>query len=128
MKNFLKTTNHLVGLFLLVVLSGCSSNQVPGSGTVKYDSGEPLQNGTVVFKTGQHQYTGEIGTDGTFQLGGLKDGDGLPPGTYKVAVLGFDTNDNLLVSEKFSDANRSGLSFEVKKGEKNHFEVVVAKP
>jgi flagellar hook assembly protein FlgD len=101
---------------------------VPGSGTVKYDSGDPVPNGTVVFKTDQHQYTGEIAADGTFQLGGLKVGDGLPPGTYKVAVLGFDTNDKLLVAEKFSDADKSGLNFEVKKGEKNHFEVVVAKP
>ena len=124
----MKIYSSVLCLLLLSVLSGCGSNQVPGSGTVKYDSGEPVPNGTVVFRTDQHQYTGEIASDGTFQLGGLKPGDGLPPGTYKVIVLGFDANDNPLVAAKFSEADRSGLSFEVKKGEKNHFEVVVGKP
>ena len=118
----------VICLLLLIVLSGCGSDHVAGTGTVKYDSGEPVPGGTVVFKTVQHQYQGEIAADGSFQLGGLKPGDGLPPETYKVAVLGFDTDDRPLVAAKFTDAEKSGLSFEVKKGEKNHFEVVVKKP
>ena len=125
----MKIYSSAICLFLLFALSGCGpSNHVSGSGTVKYDSGEPVPNGTVVFRTDQHQFTGEIASDGTFRLGGLKPGDGLPPGTYKVIVLGFDTNDKPVVDEKFSDASKSGLSFEVKKGEKNHFDVVVGKP
>jgi len=116
-------------LLLLIVLSGCGpSNQVPGGGTVKYNSGEAVTCGTVVFKTAQYQYQGEIAADGTFQLGGIKPGDGLPPGTYKVAVVGLDASDQPIVAAKFSDADKSGVSFEVKKGEKNHFEVVVGKP
>ena len=119
----------VIYLLLLIVLAGCGpKDQVSGGGTVKYNTGEPVPGGTVVFKTAQHQYQGEIAADGTFQLGGLKPGDGLPPGTYQVVVLGLDTNDKPLVAAKYSDADKSGLSFEVKKGEKNHFEVVVAKP
>ena len=111
---------------LLLAFSGCGpSNQVPGGGTVKYASGDPVVGGTVVFKTDQNQYSGEIGEDGTFQLGGISAGDGLPPGTYKVAVLGFDTSDKPLVAPKFTDAAKSGLSFEVKKGDKNMFDIVV---
>ena len=116
-------------LVLLSILSGCGpSNQVPGGGTVKYDSGEPVPGGTVVFKTDQHQFTGEISSDGTFKLGGIKAGDGLPPGTYKVAVLGLDANDQPFVAAKFAEADKSGLSFEVKKGDKNQFEIQVSKP
>jgi hypothetical protein len=125
----MKSYSYMICLVLLAFLSGCgSSNQVAGGGSVKYDSGDPVPGGMVVFKSDQQQFSGEIAADGTFQLGGIRAGDGLLPGTYKVAVLGYDADDKPLVVAKFSDADKSGLKFEVKKGEKNHFEIQVSKP
>ncbi|MDR1959968.1 MAG: carboxypeptidase-like regulatory domain-containing protein, partial [Planctomycetaceae bacterium] len=71
------------GLFLMLLISGCGSGQVKGAGTVKYDTGEPVPFGMVIFSTDTNQYTGEI-KDGVFSLGGIRPGDGLPPGNYQV--------------------------------------------
>jgi hypothetical protein len=120
-----------LGIILLLVavflVSGCHSDQVKVTGTVKYQSGEPTPNGIVIFSTDTNQYIGEI-KNGQFTLGGIKPGSGLPPGNYKVTIQGSDANDKPVVPIKYNAASTSGLSYEVKKGEKNVFDIVVDKP
>ncbi|MDR1491673.1 MAG: carboxypeptidase-like regulatory domain-containing protein [Planctomycetaceae bacterium] len=120
-----------LGLILVLIaacfVSGCNSGQVKGTGTVKYQSGEPVPSGMVIFSTDANQYTGEI-KNGTFTLGGVKPGSGLPLGNYKVTVQATDANDKLLVPIKYNAVSTSGLSYEVKQGEKNVFDIVVDKP
>ncbi|MDR1140877.1 MAG: carboxypeptidase-like regulatory domain-containing protein [Planctomycetaceae bacterium] len=117
--------------FILVVVVGCGNGHVSGSGTVKYSTGELVPNGTIFFSTPQFNYTGTI-NNGVFELGGLKKGDGLPPGQYKVHLIGTEitesTDDIPLFDAKFNNPETSGIIIEVKSGEKNRFEITVEKP
>jgi len=55
------------------------------SGTVTYsDTGEPVQFGTVVF-SGELEGGRGIIKAGKYSVGRIKDGDGIPPGTYTVS-------------------------------------------
>jgi hypothetical protein len=71
--------------------------------------------------------------DGNFELGGLKEKDGLSPGTYKVHLIGevpVDGTDRTtpLFAGKYNTPETSGTVIEVKKREPNQFEIVVEKP
>jgi hypothetical protein len=68
---------------ILLSLIGCSCN-INVSGTVKYADGSVLPAGMVVFGNGKCQYLGDIKNDGTFKMGGIKTGSGIPKGQYKV--------------------------------------------
>ncbi|MDR1895598.1 MAG: carboxypeptidase-like regulatory domain-containing protein, partial [Prevotellaceae bacterium] len=103
------------------------SGQVKGTGTVKYDTGEPVPFGMVIFSTDTNQYTGEI-KNGVFALGGIRPKNGLPPGNYKVTIQGTDENDKSIVAAKYNAVSTSDLSYEVKTGQKNYFEIIVQKP
>ncbi|MDR1385356.1 MAG: hypothetical protein LBJ67_16135 [Planctomycetaceae bacterium] len=79
----------LIGL-LFLFFSGCGRN-VPLGGKITYsDDGMPLECGTIAFTNGTMQARGDIGKDGTYNLGTLKVGDGLPPGDYKVYISGAE--------------------------------------
>ena len=119
--------HFLLFVFLFcVVLSGCGDGTVKSSGTVKFSSGEPVPYGTVFFETPQFSYTGKI-QNGTYQIEGVQSGSGLPPGKYNVYVVGTDPVTELsLFDEKFTNPATSGLSFEVKGGQKNIFDFTVA--
>ncbi|MDR0522524.1 MAG: hypothetical protein LBH00_11840, partial [Planctomycetaceae bacterium] len=107
---------------------GCGNGNVKAGGTVKFSSGEAMPAGTVFFETEKNRYMGEI-KDGTFELGGIRPGDGLPAGIYQVSVQELDMVENPLIAERFRSAATSGISFEVRKGsKKNFFEIVVEKP
>jgi len=55
------------------------------SGTVTYsDTGEPVQFGTVVF-TGNLEGGRGIIKKGKYSVGRIKDGDGIPRGTYTIS-------------------------------------------
>ncbi|MDR3109933.1 MAG: hypothetical protein LBU65_09660 [Planctomycetaceae bacterium] len=63
----------------------------------------------------------------------MKEKDGLPPGTYKVHLIGevpVDGTDRAtpLFAGKYNTPETSGIVIEVKKGETNKFEIVVEKP
>lgn len=120
----------LTGL-LAVLLQGCSGAG-PGmstvSGTVKM-SGEPVGPGTVAFvPTGAgNPATGNVDDFGKFTMSTNKPGDGVPPGTYKVAVTIIktpahgDEKGNLfpatyLTPEKYMNAETSGLTVTVDAG------------
>ena len=116
----------MIGMALLLA-AGCDAVNVKGTGTVTYSSGEPVPGGVIVFVTSTNQYTGEI-VNGGFTLGGVRPGDGLPPGTYKVFITGRDALDQPYVPNKYANVETSELSFDVQKGSKNVFDVVVEKP
>jgi len=119
---------------LLVVLAtaglaaGCSRDQgpslVPVKGVVTLD-GKPLSSGIVQFQpaTGQPA-TGEIAGDGSFTLSRNAPGDGVPPGTYRVAVVSYDPTaetqsvENLRVPLKYTRFGSSGIEFTVFPGTK----------
>ncbi|MDR1484334.1 MAG: hypothetical protein LBT09_05880 [Planctomycetaceae bacterium] len=119
-------------LFVLFVVAGCGNGHVSGSGIVKYSNGEPVPNGIIFFSTPQFNYTGDI-TNGVFELGGLRAKDGLPPDTYKVHLIGSQITEDVgqdipLFDAKYNDPETSGIVIEVKRGQKNWFEIIVEKP
>ena len=75
-----------MGMFILVCLFafGCGKN-VSVKGKVTYsDTGEPVKFGMVVF-TGEKEIARSAIKDGKYSIGLIKDGDGIPPGTYTVS-------------------------------------------
>jgi hypothetical protein len=136
--------NFVVSIFCAIILyyGGCSG-KVSSQGTVKFPDGTPLRIGTVYLSNGLVMYQGTIQKDGTFSIGELKDGDGIPPGTYKVWIADANTIENvydakkenivnridhIIIDPKFADKNMSDLQFKIEKGQKNQIEIVVEKP
>jgi hypothetical protein len=78
--------NLMYLLFVVLLLSGCDSKQRL-TGKVTFSDGEPLTVGTVVFSTPTFMSRASLGQDGTFKVGTTKEGDGIPPGTYKVSIV-----------------------------------------
>jgi hypothetical protein len=136
--------NYFISIFCAIILccGGCSE-KVSSQGTVKFPDGTPLGVGTVYLSNGLVMYQGAIQKDGTFSIGELKDGDGIPPGTYKVWIADANTTENvydakkeniikridhIIIDPKFTDKNTSNLQFMIGKGQKNQIEIVVEKP
>ena len=72
-------------LLLVGFLTGCGGN-VKVTGKVTYsDNGEPVQSGTVMFSSDKAMGRGVI-TNGKYSAGLIKDGEGLPPGTYTISA------------------------------------------
>ena len=97
--------------------AGCNS-KVNVSGKVSFQDGTPVTIGKVNFEDDQHTYFGMIQSDGQYSVGGLRDGDGIPPGKYRVCVTGVITDDptpKQWVAEKWTDSKKSGLEYDVKK-------------
>ena len=110
---------HNPFLLFVVVFSvsviGCS-NHVGLSGRVMYsDNGEPVTTGEVQFLTPTFIARATIRPDGTFVTGSYKEADGLPPGTYGVAIVSVDADFNPLVDLKFSSQATSGLGITIDK-------------
>jgi len=68
----------------LPIMAGCGMPKV--SGKVTFPDGAPLTTGTIFFEADQHTYQATIHRDGSFNMGVLRDGEGIPPGTYRVFV------------------------------------------
>ena len=115
--NSIMTSKHFLPLLIVLVAAlGCSNNQVGLSGKVVYsDTGEPVTQGEVQFYTPTFVARADIKNDGTFVTGSYKANDGLPPGTYGVAIASSDKDDNALIHEKFSDQATSGLTVTIDK-------------
>jgi hypothetical protein len=76
---------YLIGLFLCC---GCGSGQVGISGTVIYEDGSPVREGTVcgeLVDGGKDMVQGVI-HNGAFSLATTKPGDGVRPGKYKILI------------------------------------------
>ncbi len=120
-----------------MLVAGCGVKRLetaPVTGTVRLD-GKPLHRGTVIFtpELGRAA-TGEIQPDGSYRLSTYKSGDGALVGRHRVAVIARDDPPPAkgpmseevgpsLIPEFYSDFVRSGLSFEVKSGKKNVYDI-----
>ena len=127
----------------IVAVSGCSGVKIPPlgqvGGIVTLD-GPPLTKGQVQFLPDSSKGTkgrmavGIIGTDGRFSLTAFKPGDGALVGFHKVVIIceedipTFDPNSKValqppksLIPIRYTDANTSGLTAEVKAAAKNDF-------
>ena len=79
---------RLALLLLVATLSGCSSQQ-PATGIVEYTDGDPVQSGSIEFRsleTGD-RYAGKIASDGAFTLRDQDGNESLPPGDYEIVVV-----------------------------------------
>ena len=117
----------LFTVLFCVAMTGCGDGTVQSSGAIHFATGEPVPFGMVFFEDPQFSYRGTI-KDGTYKIEGLKPGSGLPPGSYKVYVLGDNPETELsLFDAKFTNPDTSGLVFEVEKGKANVFDFKVEK-
>ena len=114
--------NAFFAMTALFFLVGCS-NQVALTGKVTYTDGSPVQVGQVVFDDDKHSFRGRINTDGAYKLGGVYDGDGIVPGTYRVYLVDTDisevdatgtTRHFSHVAAKYTNPETSELTCEVK--------------
>jgi hypothetical protein len=123
---------------LLVGVIGCGSKLYPARGTVTYADGSPVTEGFVVFESkGQEPRTtarGEIRSDGSFELGTHKPGDGALPGNYQVLVTPkSDPNAADKPSKKppihprFGEFKTSKLEFDVTAAGPNEFPIKVTR-
>ena len=134
----MKNTLTLI-LFAAMVLfiTGCGNPKVAGK--VVFPDGAPLTTGIVVFESDQNTYRGTIRNNGTFSMGVLADGEGIPPGDYRVAIMAFSQEDAAvgqddsevmlrpLTAPKFADARTSGITYTVS-GSARNIEFVVERP
>ncbi len=141
LRTVLLTSVGCVVFCCLVVGSGCSS-KIKAHGAVKFSDGTPLTKGTVFFSDGLRMFQGEIRANGTFAIGEIRDGDGIPPGNYKVWVVA-NTHDyirdpeteqitnrmthEIVIDPKYESRETSGLSYDIKPGQSS-LEIVVEKP
>jgi len=115
-------------------LAGCGGgnptdrmNFYPVKGKVLLPDGKPLTSGKVVFVATEFSLMSpsDIGSDGTFELKGQK--DGLPEGEYRVRIdpggasggAGTHRKVALPFAGKYTDEDASGLKAQVKPGENN---------
>lgn len=111
----------LAAVVLVGLAAGCVRPPllVPVNGVVLLD-GKPLSSGVVQFQPASGQIaSGAIATDGTFTLSRHLPNDGIPPGTYRVAVTAFDplaevqSVENLIVPVRYTRFGSSGIEFTV---------------
>src|SRR5262249_52024882 len=101
---------------------GCGSGSavpttlIPVKGKVTY-KGQPLTKGIVRFEPNSgfgRMASGELQSDGTFELSTLKSGDGVVQGEHRVTVSELDKNlAKNRALKKYGTANISGLKAEV---------------
>ena len=108
-------------LCLTMVLSGCGdgrASRVKVSGKVTVE-GKPLSVGGISFYPipEGRQGGGAIGKDGVYSTTMYELNDGLPPGSYAVAVNAVqivnDTSKRWHAPQKYSDHETSGLKVEI---------------
>lgn len=114
----------LIAMILFMTVSGCSHYVKVGGKITFSEDGSPLTKGTVCFQSDTHMARGVLKSDGTYTVDSVTKNDGLPAGTYQVfiadvyRVVGEVPEDReaeieLLVSEKYTSASRSGWTAEV---------------
>jgi len=117
----------LVAAAGLLVLTGCGDRLYSVKGTVALEDGTPVTRGMVVCERVEGgpavSAQGAIQPDGTFRLGTVKPGDGLPAGKYKVLINPMDLSDlpddkkDIPFDAKYLNFKTSDLELEVKNGD-----------
>ena len=132
MKKFLLT---MIPLLVFICVTGCSGN-VKVTGKVAFPDGEPLSTGQVIFENEKMSAMGRLSEDGSYTLGSDKEGNGIPPGKYRVYITGAVTYGEppppptdmysqrgslsplapsiTLINRKFLSVETSGLEVDVK--------------
>lgn len=124
----------IVLLLGLIFLLGCNNGRVKLGGKVTYEDGSAVPHGTVVFATESYQAKGQIESDGTFEVSSTGVKDGLPPGKYKVYIIGATEDvagkrgesSRSLIDKKYDNYVSTPLSCEVP-APKNTFDIKVPK-
>ena len=133
---FARSWRH-AALWALVLAAGCGrSGLYPVKGKVVFPEGTPLTAGTVEFgpvdKSILLAPRAEIHGDGTFRASTYSEGDGAPPGQYRVLITPPEQLDPgqarpLPFDRRFSSFETSGLEYTVKPGE-NEFLTITVEP
>jgi hypothetical protein len=112
---------RLALLLLVTTLAGCSSQQ-PATGIVGYTDGDPVQSGSIEFRsleTGD-RYAGKIRSNGAFTLRDQDGYESLPPGDYEIVVVQIvmtedvaaaDHQHGTTVPRRYADYYTSDLRF-----------------
>jgi hypothetical protein len=118
----MKRQQYLLFRFLLIcllIVTGCGPN-IKVTGKVTFSDGNRLEKGRVIFENDNVYYYGMIQKNGVFRLGVVKDGQGIPPGKYRVAVEFFDVEGTGLdetlihfVAKKYRNSKTSGIEYEI---------------
>lgn len=120
---------------IAILLLGCSVQQKI-TGTVKFDDGTPLTQGSVIFESDSEKFFGFLDTNGNFSMGTEKSGDGIKAGSYKVRLAGTEiteyteSGDSIvtkLVPDKYTNTFTSGWTAEVGSGKPKTFDYVIEK-
>ncbi|MDR1957999.1 MAG: hypothetical protein LBQ54_02975 [Planctomycetaceae bacterium] len=117
-------TCFFFGLLSALVLSatGCGNGNVGLGGKVTFTDGTPLTVGEIYFETDTFMARGELKEDGTYVVGSVKEGDGIPKGIYRVSIVadkmvpdkaGGMMLPESLVAEKYRHGTTSGLTVEI---------------
>ena len=110
-----------LSLFLSLFLIGCGDgrpSRVKVSGFVTVD-GEPLKFGSVNIRpaAGGRSASGSLDSNGAFIVTMYEKGDGLPPGSYRVAIKATqwvsDGVQRWHAPKKYADHENSGLTVEI---------------
>ncbi len=126
-----KMLKQIILLFGLLAIIGCAKDphpeRFPVSGTVKFSDGQPVRTGIVEFipVDGSLTATGQIETDGTYQLSTIANEDGAVPGDYIVVVKQFIFYDKIPehkhdhggdVDTVYADERTTPFKYQVKEG------------
>ncbi len=94
-----------IGLGIILLTIGCSPSGPPPHGIVRFDDGQPVQSGSVEFRsldTGK-RFAGRISADGSFALEDQDGKQSFPLGDYEVVVVQIVVTEHLAV-----DAHQHG--------------------
>ena len=119
-----------------LVLTGCGGGLKPVHGKVTLPDGQPAAGSLVVFESeGEGNALtarGEVQADGSYRLGTLQPGDGVPPGKYRVliappAAANAEAPTRPPFPAKYSDFQTSGLEYQVTTDKDNEFQIQLVK-
>jgi hypothetical protein len=115
-------------------LAGCGSEKATVNGRITRKDGTPVVHARINLRsvdsnTPIRTARGVTDDDGRFELGTSEKGDGIYPGRYNVSIVEdrMDRNDvkPRTIAEKYEYADRSGLTLDVARGERNVFDVTL---
>lgn len=107
---------------IILMTIGCSTSGPPSLGMVRFDDGQPVQSGSVEFRSldnGQ-RFASRISSDGSFELQDQNGNRSFPPGDYEVVVVQIVLIEDLAaqahehgrtVPRQYADYYTSGLQF-----------------
>ena len=117
---------------LLFLAIGCGKNCGLKGKVVFSDDQSPLTHGVVCFLSDQGIARGNIDENGNYVVSSISKNDGLPSGSYRIYLV--DTDHFIpnpggipkavpLIEDKYSKAETSGLTVEVKSSMTHNIEV-----